>query len=135
MKRILAISLLSLIGSATYAQSDSTDLNSYTTPPVLENGMDSAMYGNGMYEEYSLDFTVSNQADFGSVAVEFSTASGQPLYRHTFTLAELQSENLLDANWLFSINFGKFEISQSYKVSIVIGNYAGVLESSITKTY
>jgi hypothetical protein len=135
MKRTLTILLLSLIGVSTYAQSDSTDLNLYTTTPVLVTEMDTMMYGDGNFESYLLDFTISDTTNFGTVAIEFSTSTDQILYRHTFTLAELQLENIIDPNWSVEINFGNFDLNDSYKVSVVIGNYIGVLEPSISKSY
>jgi len=135
MKRTLLILLLSLIGVSTYAQSDSTDLNLYTASFVLETEMDTMMYADGNFENHFLEFTISDTTNFGTVAIEFSTNAGQIMYRNTFTLAELQSENILDSNWLLTIDFGKFDLNELYKVVIVIGNYAGVLDPSISKNY
>ena len=135
MKKIFLLLSISMLSYFSYSQSDSTDLNVYTTPPTLMNQMDSLIYGNGGYEDYHLEFTVTDTTNFGSVSIEFSTTSGQVMFRHTYNLSELQAQGLIDGNWSVHLDFGKFETSQNYKASIVIGNYTGVLDPSLSKIY
>jgi len=134
MKKI-ALVLLLFMGFISYSQTDSTDINLSTTLPTLETEMDSLLFGNGNYEDYLIEFTVSDTLNFETVAIEFSTNSGTILYRHTYSLLELQNEELIDELWEVSMNFGKFENLQGYFVSIVTGDYAGVLNPTIIKHY
>lgn len=119
----------------SYGQTDSTDLTLFTNPPTLENEMDSLIFGNGGFEDYELEFTVSDTVNFGTLHIEFSTSDNQVLYKKTFSQDDLVNQGLIDANWLFSINFGKFESFQNYKVAILIADYAGILDPSISKLY
>ncbi len=117
------------------AQTDSTDLTLSTTTATLTTQMDSLLFLGGNYQDYHLAFTVSDTTNFGSVSIELSSGFGQLLYRHSYDLAELQATNLIDNLWLVDINFGKFESTQTYKISLVINNYAGVSGPNITKQY
>ncbi len=134
MKRIL-MTLIVLVSVVSYSQTDSTDLTLFTSPPILENELDSLIFGNGDYENYELEFTISDTVNFGSLHIELSGTNNQVLFKKTFTHAELITDNLIDSNWLFGINFGKFESSQFYNVTIMKSNYAGVFSSSISKSY
>ncbi len=134
MKRFLLL-LTVLVSVLSFAQTDSTDLSLFTSPPTLENELDSLIFGNGGYEDYKLEFTISDTVNFGSLHLEFSTTNDQILYKRTFTHADLLADNLIDSNWLFSFNFGKFESAQFYKVTLIKSNYAGVFDPSISKVY
>jgi len=135
LKTIKLFSFIFLFGLSSQAQTDSTDLILSTSPAILQTQMDSVLFGEGGYEQYELTFTISDTANFGHVNVEFALTNGQVLSKLNYTLSELQSANLIDSNWAVNIDFGKFETSQAYKVSLIIGNYAGVLSSSISKHY
>ncbi len=129
------MTLIVLVSVVSYSQTDSTDLTLFTSPPILENELDSLIFGNGDYENYELEFTISDTVNFGSLHIELSGTNNQVLFKKTFTQAELVTDNLIDSNWLFSINFGKFESAQFYNVTIMKSNYAGVFDPSISKTY
>ena len=135
LKTIILLSFVSLISLGANAQADSTDLLLSTTAPVLETEMDSILFGAGGYEEHLLEFDITDTASFGKVSIEFAFSNGQVLSKLDYTLSELQSANLIDSNWKINIDFGKFETGQAYKVSLIVGNYAGVLSSSISKHY
>ena len=134
MKRFLLLVIV-LVSVLSYAQTDSTDLTLFTSPPTLENELDSLIFGNGGYEDYELEFTITDTVNFGSLHIELSGTNNQVLFKKTFTHAELLTDNLIDSNWLFSINFGKFESVQFYKVALIKSNYAGVFDPSISKSY
>ncbi len=133
--KITLLILSVFVSVLSFSQTDSTDLNLFTSSPTLENEMDSLIFGNGGYEDYEMDFTISDTVNFGSLHIEFSTADSQVLYKQTFTHADLVEQNLIDSYWLFNINFGKFEAPSSYNVIIVISNYAGVHQPSISRSY
>ena len=52
------------ISSFSFSQNDSTDLILTTTPPTLTTQMDSIMFGDGGYEDYLLEFTISDSCQF-----------------------------------------------------------------------
>lgn len=135
LKRGLLFIFLSLFTQLGMSQTDSTDLVLATSSPQLVTQMDSILFGDGNFEDYLLDFDISDTTDFGSVSIELALSNNQVLFRHTYTLGELQSSGLIDAAWHVSLNFGKFEMVHQYKVNVVIGNYAGVLSPSISKHY
>ncbi|MGV6862650.1 MAG: hypothetical protein ACWA41_12835, partial [Putridiphycobacter sp.] len=124
-----------VVSNFSFSQSDSTDLNLYTTPPTLVTEMDSIIFGNGMYNDYHLEFTVSDTLYFGSVSIELSTTNNQTLFKHVYSLSELQTKGLIDSTWLVAINFGKFDINEFYKVNVSIGSYSGTFQPSISKNY
>ena len=134
IKKVIVVCLC-FLGSISFGQYDSTDLNLFTSSPTLESEMDSMMFGNGSYLDYEMTYAISDTADFGTIAIELFTINNNVLYRHTYALSELQSLGLIDENWQINLNFGKFEINETYLINIVVGNYAGILSPSISKSY
>ncbi len=135
MKKSILILLVLVVSNFSFSQSDSTDLNLFTTPPTLVTEMDSIIFGNGMYNDYHLEFTVSDTLNFGSVSIELYTLNNQVLYKHVFTLSELQNEGVIDSSWLVNMVFEKLDGNQFYGVNLKLMNYAGVVYASITKSY
>ncbi len=134
MLKKVVLSVVLLITGLGFSQTDSTDLTLSTSPATLVTQMDSVLFGDGNFDDYKLDFDISDTTDFGSASIELALTNNQILFRHTYTLAELQSEGLI-TGWHVALNFGKFDTNQNYKVNVVIGNYAGVLSPSISKNY
>ncbi len=134
MKPFITICLSIFFSSIVFSQTDSTDITLTKAPAIIQSQMDSILFGGGNFESYHIEFTISDTSNFGELTLDFSN-TGQTINRLSKTLAELQSENLIDANWLVDIDLGNFETGISYRISLLIKNYAGVGNSPIIKHY
>ena len=133
IKRFLFAMLL-VVAGATTAQTDSTDLSLYMTDAVLETSLDSMLYDSDDFELLNLDFTVSDTVDFSKVHVELKiNATDEVIFRKIYTLSNLETQALI-SDWDVAIPFGNLLNTEGYKVAIIIENYDGSLESTITKT-
>lgn len=134
LKRYLFAFLFVAFGFSATAQEDSTDLSLYFEEAELLTAMDTMLYGGGDYGELHLDFTISDTVSFNTVCVELKELTTSNLvFKHVYTLTELETEGLISA-WLVAIPFGNLIEEESYEVSIIIGDYAGALGSTISKT-
>jgi hypothetical protein len=134
LKRFL-IAILFIASGSAIAQTDSTDLDLFMTDAVLETEMDTLLYSGEEFSLLQLDFTISDTVDFSKVHVELFVADTDELiFRKIYTLSDLETEELI-SDWEVNLPFGNLLNTEPYRVAIIIENYDGSLESTITKTY
>jgi len=118
----------------SFSQTDSTDLTLTMSDPVLETAEDSVFYPEEFFGELSLEFDLTDTADFGKLHVELKLVGHHSiLYHKSFTEAQLNSLGLLSGDSV-AISFGNREKDLSYYATIVIESTEGTLNKSIHKT-
>lgn len=126
---------LSLLSLQAFSQSDSTDLNLYTTPYSFENEIDSMLFGDENLHSYFIEFTIEDTIAFGYVYLELFTDEGHILYKNKFSVEDLQNNGYLNAQWLVKIDLGAFAEDKRHKINLTISNYANVYGPLLTKHF
>lgn len=135
LKKIFLTLVVSLASyGTTIAQTDSTDLNLYTTEAVLETELDTMLYGDDSYEQLNLDFTISDTVSFSKVHIELTDlGTGSTLFKKVYTLSDLETDSLI-SSWEISIPFGNLKNTETYRVAVIIEEYDGSLGTTLLKT-
>ena len=146
-KRIYFLLVLLSFTGILNAQSDSTDLNFYSTTPVYENPDDSLMFPSEEFSQYFLEYdvedTISQQVIIGTdttdaivldkIHIELSNeVSGNVVFRIVYDLGDLQSQGLILNNHVI-LNLGMYENYLNYSVLLTKESEFGALYPVIKK--
>ena len=134
LKRFFYAALLLVCAKFSFGQTDSTDLNFYSSTVVLETSLDSILYGDGSFQQLNLEFTIEDTVEFGKAHIELKeSVSGNLVFVHVYTKAELETAGLLD-NWVVTLPFGNLSSDLAYTTTLTLENYAGSLGAALNKT-
>jgi len=134
LKRFFYATLFMVCAGFSFGQTDSTDLNFYSSAAVLETSLDSILYGDGTFRQLNLEFTIEDTVEFGKAHIELTeSVSGNLVFVHVYTKAELEAAGLID-NWVVSLPFGNLSNELAYTTTLTIENYAGSLGAALDKT-
>ena len=146
-KNTYLLLVLLCFGGVSNAQSDSTDLNFYSSTPIYENADDSLEYPSDMFSQYFLEFdlddTISQQTIIGTdttdaivlekIHIEISdVASGNVVFRIVYDIDDLQSQGLIVLNHV-TLDLGIYEKYIVYSVLLTRESEHGALYPAIKK--
>lgn len=136
VKRLGLLGVIFLMGLGAFAQTDSTDLDFNSTVFVPATAQDSAQYGVNDYHYLTLEFDLVGE-DVSSVLIEVirldADGNSTSVYYQTFTIAELEAQNLIDNADHVELALGLYSSHPHYQVFLNLSDTLGHEKISLSK--